>query len=323
MASVSGVSTPISNSTPRFIDSSAGRLALAAGGGLTIAGLTFAALRLFAGSGATEGAAQVASKAPGLGALGAIIGLGILGATAVACTAGGGAPAPAPAPVPQPIDPPTSSGDDPVVVIDDPSGPIYDPPVSDGDDPIIDPPVSDGDDPIYDPPIGSGDDPYEPPLYVDENPHGYVWPTGDVNCSDPGVTGDYADWLLQMDPSDPFRLDTDHDGIPCEDKPRGTDPVYDFQTYLPGDAPSGYEVYDPANPHGYAWPTHDVNVGDISGDYADWLLAQDPSDPFNLDGDNDGIPAEGSPRGTDPYVYYNYGDTSTGDDYGYGDPDFD
>ena len=48
-----------------------------------------------------------------------------------------------------------------------------------------------------------------------------------------------------------------------------------------------------ASPAGYTWPVADVDCPDITLDYARWLLAQDPSDPFLLDGDFDGIPCEG------------------------------
>ncbi len=40
----------------------------------------------------------------------------------------------------------------------------------------------------------------------------------------------------------------------------------------------------------------DINCGDITGDQADQILAQDPSDPNNLDADNDGFPCESNPR---------------------------
>ena len=48
-----------------------------------------------------------------------------------------------------------------------------------------------------------------------------------------------------------------------------------------------------ASPGAYTWPAADVDCPDITLDYARWLLAQDPSDPFLLDGDFDGIPCEG------------------------------
>lgn len=96
---------------------------------------------------------------------------------------------------------------------------------SDGDDPVIYPnPVpgpSDGDDPVYKPYVPGN-------VYDPDNPHGYVFPTGDVNCDD--ISGDFADWLMEVGPSytgerDAFGLDADNDGFACEDKPRGTDPV--------------------------------------------------------------------------------------------------
>jgi micrococcal nuclease len=43
---------------------------------------------------------------------------------------------------------------------------------------------------------------------------------------------------------------------------------------------------------GYSLPTGDVDCGSISADYAQWLLAQDPSDPNGLDADGDGIACE-------------------------------
>jgi probable HAF family extracellular repeat protein len=43
---------------------------------------------------------------------------------------------------------------------------------------------------------------------------------------------------------------------------------------------------------GYTWPTSDVDCGDISYDYAQWILGQDRSDPHRLDGDKDGVACE-------------------------------
>ena len=46
-----------------------------------------------------------------------------------------------------------------------------------------------------------------------------------------------------------------------------------------------------------ATSAQDINCPEITGDQADQILAQDPSDPNNLDGDNDGFPCEDNPRG--------------------------
>ncbi len=47
---------------------------------------------------------------------------------------------------------------------------------------------------------------------------GFTWPTSDVDCSE--ISREYAQWILDRDPSDPFRLDKDKDGIACESNRR-------------------------------------------------------------------------------------------------------
>ncbi|MDP9487447.1 MAG: excalibur calcium-binding domain-containing protein [Actinomycetota bacterium] len=43
---------------------------------------------------------------------------------------------------------------------------------------------------------------------------------------------------------------------------------------------------------GYVFPASDVDCPDLSYDEANWILAQNPSDPHQLDADNDGIACE-------------------------------
>lgn len=70
----------------------------------------------------------------------------------------------------------------------------------------------------------------------------------------------------------------------------------------------------PAYYAGYWTHQYDVDCPELTGDEADALLAMDPSDPFNLDGDNDGVPCEDNPRsGSARYVGYPVGGVSTGD----------
>jgi micrococcal nuclease len=57
-------------------------------------------------------------------------------------------------------------------------------------------------------------------------------------------------------------------------------------------AGSGGSAGSESGATGYSWPSYDVDCPDISYGYAQWLLAQDPSDPFRLDADNDGVACE-------------------------------
>ena len=48
----------------------------------------------------------------------------------------------------------------------------------------------------------------------------FRWPTKpDINCPEITTTPGYADWILEEDPDDPFNLDDDEDGKPCEPWP--------------------------------------------------------------------------------------------------------
>lgn len=229
MGSISGAGRvtlpPIARGRDGFLDTAAGKVTVGLGVTALAGGLTFGIARLL---GRSTGAA---ARAAGL--LGALAGVALL---ASACggssrparpsnPSGGTRPQQPPVTVPTPGSGGTSPGDD---------GPGHVPPGVPVDPPVHVPPVdpgntSPGDDgpghappgvPI-DPPTNPGgtspgdDDPgYEPPVSPGDDGPGYTWPSYDVNC--PDISRDFAQWLLDQDPSDPFRLDADHDGIACE-----------------------------------------------------------------------------------------------------------
>lgn len=85
---------------------------------------------------------------------------------------------------------------------------------------------------------------------------------------------------------------------------------------LPGNGgtiPTSPPPMVPAAYHGYWYHQYDVDCGDVTYDEAQAILAYDRSDPFNLDGDNDGEACEDNGHGSARYVGYPVGGVSTGD----------
>lgn len=86
---------------------------------------------------------------------------------------------------------------------------------------------------------------------------------------------------------------------------------------LPGNGgpiPTSPPAMVPAAYHGYWYHQYDVDCGDVTYDEAQAILAYDRSDPFNLDGNDDGEACEDNPRsGSARYIGYPVGGVSTGD----------
>ncbi len=66
-----------------------------------------------------------------------------------------------------------------------------------------------------------------------------------------------------------------------------------------------------ADPGGYSFPTYDVDCPELSYDHAQWILTQDPSDPYRLDADNDGIACEANASGDGGGYTGNQGSSDT------------
>jgi hypothetical protein len=86
---------------------------------------------------------------------------------------------------------------------------------------------------------------------------------------------------------------------------------------LPGNGgtiPTSPPAAVPAAYQGYWHHQYDVDCGDVTYDEAQTILAYDRSDPFNLDGDNDGEACEDNGHGSHArYIGYPVGGVSTGD----------
>ncbi|GAA4776567.1 hypothetical protein GCM10023200_06560 [Actinomycetospora chlora] len=66
--------------------------------------------------------------------------------------------------------------------------------------------------------------PHQPPHTVSSVYWGYWYHQYDVDC--PELTYEEANAILAADPSDPFRLDGDHDGVACEENAHGDGVAY-------------------------------------------------------------------------------------------------
>ncbi|MBK1784407.1 excalibur calcium-binding domain-containing protein [Prauserella cavernicola] len=132
----------------------------------------------------------------------------------------------------------------------------------------------------------------------------------DYNCSD-FETWEEAKKVFDSLPGDPYDLDRDGNGIPCESLPGAPDD--DPGTPPPSPEPPVEEppaeqppaTQPPAEqPPATQAPVADKNCDDFASQSdAQAALEQDPSDPHNLDGDNDGEACES-----------HFGSASTGDD---------
>jgi hypothetical protein len=92
---------------------------------------------------------------------------------------------------------------------------------------------------------------------------------GDLDCAD-FATQEEAQAELERDPSDPHGLDADSDGIPCE--------------HLPSAGDGG---------GGGGTGGRDLDCADFATQAAAQReLERDPTDPHNLDADDDGIACE-------------------------------
>lgn len=88
------------------------------------------------------------------------------------------------------------------------------------------------------PGTGSGVIPAQPPQTVPAPYRGYWTHHYDVDC--PELTFEEANAILAADPSDPFRLDGDHDGVACEENAHGTGVAYaDYPAYPVGGVATG------------------------------------------------------------------------------------
>jgi micrococcal nuclease len=101
----------------------------------------------------------------------------------------------------------------------------------------------------------------------------------DRDCSDFASQAE-AQEVLEGDPSDPNGLDGDYDGVACEDLPGGSSasPSASPTASLSGGLP-------PA-------PGGDYDCADLTYAQAQQVLRSDPSDPHQLDGDDDGEACE-------------------------------
>ena len=101
---------------------------------------------------------------------------------------------------------------------------------------------------------------------------------GDLNCEDFGSQAE-AQGNLRANPSDPNNLDTEDDGVACE-----------TFTYPDGTARDEVPVQSAVS------PTGDLDCEDFATqEEAQAVYNQDPSDPNNLDQDNDGLACEEYP----------------------------
>jgi micrococcal nuclease len=101
----------------------------------------------------------------------------------------------------------------------------------------------------------------------------------DRDCADFGSQAE-AQEVLEDNLSDPNSLDGDSDGVACEELPGGNSAS---PTGSPKASPSGGL---PAAPGG------DYDCADLTYSQAQQVLRSDPSDPYQLDGDDDGEACE-------------------------------
>lgn len=104
----------------------------------------------------------------------------------------------------------------------------------------------------------------------------------DLDCADFGSQAE-AQQVLRQDPSDPNNLDGEDDGVACE--------TFGY----PEGAATDLVPVQPA-----VSPTGDLDCEDFATqEEAQAVYNQDPSDPNNLDRDNDGLACEESLPGAD------------------------
>ncbi len=104
---------------------------------------------------------------------------------------------------------------------------------------------------------------------------------GDRDCDDFATWEEAQGYYEALGGNNVNGLDSDYDGIACE-------------ALYPGDT-SGGVADAPASSGGgggYVFPSSDVDCPEVGAVYGQWILEQDPSDPYRLDGDNDGIACE-------------------------------
>ncbi len=105
----------------------------------------------------------------------------------------------------------------------------------------------------------------------------------DRDCADFDSQAE-AQEVLDDDPSDPNGLDGDYDGVACEDLPSGSSAS---PTASPSASPSASA--GGGLPHA---PGGDYDCADLTYSQAQRVLRSDPSDPHQLDGDDDGEACE-------------------------------
>ncbi|WP_158206456.1 excalibur calcium-binding domain-containing protein [Halomarina oriensis] len=112
----------------------------------------------------------------------------------------------------------------------------------------------------------------------------------DLNCED-FETQEEAQAVLEEDPSDPNGLDGDDDGEACESLPSGDEGSSDD-----GDSSEGDDSTDDSSEDSEDTdPSDDLNCEDFeTQEEAQTTYDEDPSDPNDLDRDDDGVACEDS-----------------------------
>jgi micrococcal nuclease len=100
----------------------------------------------------------------------------------------------------------------------------------------------------------------------------------DRDCADFDSQAE-AQEVLEDDPSDPNGLDGDYDGVACEDLPGGSSVSLSASPSVSPSASAGGGL--PPAPGG------DYDCSDLTYSQARQVLRSDPSDPHQLDGDDD------------------------------------
>jgi micrococcal nuclease len=100
----------------------------------------------------------------------------------------------------------------------------------------------------------------------------------DRDCADFDSQAE-AQEVLEDDPSDPNGLDGDYDGVACEDLPGGNSVSLSASPSVSSSASAGGGL--PPAPGG------DYDCSDLTYSQARQVLRSDPSDPHQLDGDDD------------------------------------